>query len=69
MSLTEHSDEQDLDPADTARIDRRGTVLAQLEAALLADRLEVQDAPQAAAGRDPYDRAPARREVWAARRR
>lgn len=43
----------DLD--DTARIDRRRGVLAQIEAALLADKLSLEQTAQKAAGTDPYN--------------
>ncbi len=39
------------DLEDTARIDRRNTVLAQIEAALMADKLAVE----AKKGADPYN--------------
>lgn len=39
------------DIEDTARIDRRKTVLAQIEAALLADKLSLESN----AGTDPYN--------------
>lgn len=39
------------DLEDTARIDRRKTVLAQIEAALLADKLSIEGAQ----GTDPYN--------------
>jgi hypothetical protein len=38
---------------DTARIDRRNTILAQLEAALMADKLALEEA--ASSGSDPYN--------------
>jgi hypothetical protein len=40
------------DMEDTARIDRRNTVLAQIEAALLADKLAIEAAEK---GSDPYN--------------
>ena len=40
---------------DTARIDRRSTVLAQIEAALLADKLEIEPSSQPRTGTDPYN--------------
>jgi hypothetical protein len=43
------------DTADTARIDRRGTVLAQIEAALLANKLSVIDFAEERNGTDPYN--------------
>lgn len=39
---------------DTARIDRRNTILAQLEAALLADKLALEEI-QTKGGSDPYN--------------
>ena len=42
-----------LNPGDTARIDRRNTILAQLEAALMADKLALEEA--ASSGSDPYN--------------
>ncbi len=39
------------DLEDTARIDRRKSVLAQIEAALLADKLSIESAQ----GTDPYN--------------
>jgi hypothetical protein len=40
----------------TARIDRRQTVLAQIEAALLANKLSVLELAEENAGTDPYNR-------------
>lgn len=42
---------------DTARIDTRNSILAQIEAALLSDKLELENAPakRKAAGADPYN--------------
>jgi len=54
-----------VDTASTARIDRRQTVLAQIEAALLADKLSVLELVDESTGTDPYNRSrPARAEVW-----
>lgn len=39
---------------DTARIDRRNTLLARIEAALLADQLAIEEA-NAKGGADPYN--------------
>lgn len=39
---------------DTARIDRRNTILAQLEAALLSDKLALEEV-QARGSSDPYN--------------
>lgn len=41
--------------SDTARIDRRRTILAQIEAALLADKLSLETTTQQATGTDPYN--------------
>ena len=57
---------QDLE--DTARIDRRNTVLAQIEAALMADKLAVETTK----GADPYNSDVYPRvagEVWRRRTR
>ena len=44
-----------IDTSSTARIDRRQTVLAQIEAALLADKLTVMDLAEERTGTDPYN--------------
>jgi hypothetical protein len=58
------------DLEDTARIDRRNTVLAQIEAALLADKLAIESAEQ---GTDPYNSGifprVAAGDAWHGRRR
>ena len=59
---------QTLDTAETARIDRRQTVLAQIEAALLADKLSVVDFAEECTGTDPYNRGRALPTVWDAKR-
>ena len=56
------------DPAITARIDRRQTVLAQIEAALLADKLSVVELAEESTGTDPYNRGRARPSVWDSKR-
>lgn len=43
------------EPGDTARIDRRHTILAQIEAALLADKLDIEQAGLQRTGSDPYN--------------
>jgi hypothetical protein len=63
-----------LDLDDTARIDRRNTIFAQIEAALLADKLSLEESATKATGSDPYnsgafksvDKKPA---VWTKRSR
>ena len=44
-----------IDTASTARINRRQTVLAQIEAALLADKLSVLEVSDERTGTDPYN--------------
>lgn len=56
MSTAHKIDHLDhVDTASTARIDRRQTILAQLEAALLADKIAVLEVSQEGTGTDPYD--------------
>ena len=50
-----------VDLSSTARIDRRNSVLAQIEAALLAGELGVANADQ---GGDPYNQGKARADAW-----
>jgi hypothetical protein len=45
---------KDVNLDDTARIDRRQSVIAQIEAALLADQLSLEQTHQAT-GTDPYN--------------
>jgi hypothetical protein len=67
------SDKKKVDPADTARINRRDTVLAQIEAALLADKLAIEEMKNHGGG-DPYNSAAtgtdhiARSGVWHVKR-
>jgi hypothetical protein len=56
------------DTATTARIDRRQTVLAQIEAALLADKLSVVDFAEESTGTDPYNRGRTKASVWDSKR-
>jgi hypothetical protein len=53
-NLTTHRD-TDVELSDTARIDRRKTILAQIEAALLANKLSLEQMAQEASGTDPYN--------------
>jgi hypothetical protein len=65
MAREEIHTSEPLDTAQTARIDRRSTVLAQIEAALLADKLTVLDFVEDGAGTDPYNRGRASAaSVW-----
>lgn len=57
------------DTAITARIDRRGTVLAQIEAALLADKLSVVELAEESTGTDPYNSGRSKRSAWDLKRR
>ncbi|HMA10837.1 MAG TPA: hypothetical protein VKO83_03040 [Steroidobacteraceae bacterium] len=57
-----------VDTATTARIDRRQTVLAQIEAALLADKLSVIEFAEESTGTDPYNRGRVGASVWDAKR-
>ena len=54
----------ELDPASTARLPIRNTVLAQIEAALLAEKLAVTEGPKAK-GIDPYNKAVPKPDTWA----
>ena len=61
-----------VNPEDTARIDRRKSLLTQIEAALLADQLAVDDLSRAT-GTDPYNsggsgKVPADKSVWNGKR-
>jgi hypothetical protein len=58
-----------VDTSSTARIDRRQTVLAQIEAALLADKLSVMELVEESTGNDPYNRGRVRADVWSKRPR
>ena len=55
-----------VDSATTVRIDRRQTVLAQIEAALLADKLSVLEIAEegASTGTDPYNRGRVTTAAW-----
>jgi hypothetical protein len=44
-----------IDSDSTVRINRRQTVLAQIEAALLADKLSVLEISEESTGTDPYN--------------
>jgi hypothetical protein len=44
-----------VETSDTVRIDRRNTILAQIEAALLANKLSLEEVSQQVTGTDPYN--------------
>lgn len=52
------------DAGSTARIDRRHSVLAQIEAALLADKLGVLEVARESTGNDPYNRGRLKPDAW-----
>jgi hypothetical protein len=55
--MAEHSEPSttNVETSDTVRIDRRNTILAQIEAALLADKLSLEEVSQQVTGTDPYN--------------
>jgi hypothetical protein len=59
---------EELDPDSTARLPIRNTVLAQLEAALMAEKLSVSETRARRKGIDPYNQATPRPDTWANRR-
>jgi hypothetical protein len=58
-----------IDAASTARINRRQTVLAQIEAALLANKLSVLQVQEERTGTDPYNSHRPASGPWAAQTR
>jgi hypothetical protein len=58
----------DPDTATTVRLPLRNTVLAQIEAALLAETLSISEAQAGLRGIDPYNKAPIRQFTWARNR-
>ncbi|HXC59851.1 MAG TPA: hypothetical protein VN645_11080 [Steroidobacteraceae bacterium] len=57
MAREEPRETEPVDTSQTARIDRRQTVLAQIEAALLANKLSVLELAVESTGTDPYNRS------------
>ena len=57
MTREELTKNEPVDTSQTARIDRRQTVLAQIEAALLANKLSVLELAAESTGTDPYNRS------------
>jgi hypothetical protein len=68
MASKDNLNLETLDIAATARIDRRQTVLAQIEAALLADKLSVVDFAEESTGTDPYNRGQVKASAWDSKR-
>lgn len=58
-----------VDTSSTARIDRRQTVIAQIEAALLADKLSVMELREENTGTDPYNSGVFQANPWKAHAR
>jgi hypothetical protein len=73
MGQNPNSAASDLDLEDTARIDRRNTILAQIEAALLADKLSLEATASRGSDSDPYNsgvyKGVSRPGVWGKRTR
>ncbi len=70
MANNIHRKLDQVDIASTARIDRRQTVLAQIEAALLADKLSLVELAAEDTGSDPYNSGVFRTgETWGKRAR
>ena len=68
--MSDHPDKDldDLDTASTVRLPIRNTVLAQIEAALLAEKLSVSQAQARLKGIDPYNQAAAKQDAWVHKR-
>lgn len=58
-----------IDISTTARIDRRQTVFAQIEAALLSDKLSLVELSEENAGTDPYNTGRYPAHAWGKRAR
>ena len=65
MSHQSANELDELDTASTARLSIRTTVLAQIEAALLAQKLAVTEVHAKAKGIDPYNKAVPKPDTWA----
>jgi hypothetical protein len=64
MSDQSAIDMEQLDTASTVRLPVRNTVLAQIEAALLAEKLSVSESQTRRKGIDPYNQAAPRPDAW-----
>lgn len=62
-------EDDQLDPPPAMHGDRRRNVLEQIEAALLAERLQLEGIGRESVGSDPYNRAAGRGDAWGSRRR
>jgi hypothetical protein len=72
MNASSNRVQDQADTGSTARIDRRNTVFAQIEAALLANKLsvlELGDEAAFAGGSDPYNSGRLGRDAWGSRKR
>jgi hypothetical protein len=58
----------EIDTASTVRLPVRVSVLARIEAALLADKVSVSGARNRRQGKDPYNVLPAKRDSWSGHR-
>jgi hypothetical protein len=58
-----------VDLSATARLNRRQSVLAQIEAALLADKLSVLEISEESTGTDPYNSSRPASGAWSRRPR
>jgi hypothetical protein len=68
--MNEHlaEDPDALDPDTTVKLHVRNSVLAQIEAALLAEKLAISEATVRRKGADPYNQATAKADSWAINR-
>ena len=65
MSNPSANELDELDTASTVRLPVRNTVLAQIEAALLAEKLAVSESHAKTTGIDPYNKAVPKPDTWA----
>ena len=65
MSHQSANELDELDTASTARLPIRDTVLAQIEAALLAEKVAVKESHAKTKGIDPYNKAVPKTDTWA----
>lgn len=65
MTKQAPKDQNQLDTASTVRLPIRSSVLAQIEAALLSEKLSVSLADEKGRGKDPYNQVPPKSDSWA----